>query len=116
MAASLSLHHIPVMDAKQALYSRAFEALRSGGVFVNADCTMPREPVARDEMYSLWVDHMAVHDIEEADARRHFEDWSEEDTYMPLEDELAALAGVGFEARCVWREGPMSVIVGTTPA
>ncbi|MBW2391091.1 MAG: class I SAM-dependent methyltransferase [Deltaproteobacteria bacterium] len=116
MAASLSLHHIPLMDAKRALYGRAFEALRSGGVFVNADCTMPADPEQRDEMYGLWVDHMATHGIEEAEARRHFEDWSAEDTYMPLEHELAALTGAGFEAECVWREGPMSVMVGTKVA
>jgi len=113
MAASLSLHHIPTMDAKRVLYGRAFEALRSGGVFVNADCTMPVNQEERDEMYGLWVDHMAAHGIEEAEARRHFEDWSAEDTYMPLVHELAALTEAGFEACCVWREGPMSVMVGT---
>ena len=116
MAASLSLHHVRTMDAKRALYGRAFEALPSGGVFVNADCTMPADPQERDAMYSLWVDHMAAHCIEDAEAWRHFEDWSAEDTYMPLEDELAALTGAGFQAECVWREGPMSVIVGTKVA
>ena len=113
MVASLSLHHIPTMDAKRAFYGRAFKALRSGGVFVNADCTMPVDREGRDEVYGLWVEHMARHGIEEAEAHRHFEDWSEEDTYMPLEDELAALTRVGFEAECLWREGPMSVMVGT---
>ncbi len=116
MAASLSLHHIPTMDAKRALYSRAFEALPSGGVFVNADSTMPADPEERDEIYGMWVDHMAAHGIKEAEAWRHFEDWSAEDTYMPLRDELAALIGAGFKAECVWREGPMSVIVGTKVA
>lgn len=113
MAASLALHHIPTMDAKRALYGRAFEALRIGGVFVNADCTMPDDFEGREVLYSRWVEHMARHDITETEARQHFEDWSAEDTYMPLEDELAALTGAGFEARCVWQEGPMSVIVGT---
>ncbi len=83
---------------------------------MNADCTMPADPERSDEMYGLWVDHMAAHGIAEAEARRHFEDWSAEDTYMPLEDELAALTGAGFEAECVWREGPMSVMVGTKVA
>ena len=113
MAASLSLHHISTMEAKRTLYGRAFAALSHGGVLVNADCTMPGDPEERTDMYRHWVDHMAAHGIEEAEAWGHFEDWSAEDTYMPLEDELAALTWAGFQAECIWREGPMSVIVGT---
>jgi tRNA (cmo5U34)-methyltransferase len=116
MAASLSLHHISTMEAKRALYGRAFAALSHGGVLVNADCTMPEEPEERKDMYGHWVNHMAAHGIEGAEAWGHFEDWSAEDTYMPLEDELAAFTWAGFQAECIWREGPMSVIVGTKMA
>jgi tRNA (cmo5U34)-methyltransferase len=116
MAASLALHHIPTLEAKTALYGRAFEALAPGGVLVNADCTMPEDPEEQDAMYGLWIEHMGRHGIEEAEARRHFEDWSEEDHYQTLEDELAALRSVDFDAECVWRKGPMSVTVGRRSA
>jgi hypothetical protein len=53
--------------------------------------------------------------IDEPRAWRHFEEWAEEDTYFPLEDELTALRAAGFQARCPWREGPMSLIVGVRP-
>ncbi len=112
VAASLALHHIPTLDGKRALYRQIHEALEPGGVFVNADATMPAEPAAADATWRAWADHMAAHGIEERRAFEHFEEWSEEDTYFPLEDELVAVASAGFDARCVWREVGITVVVG----
>ncbi len=112
IAASLSLHHIPTMAAKQALYRRAYDALPGAGVFVNADATMPAEAEARDALYREWIEHMVASGISEADAWRHLDEWAEEDTYFPLEEEMAAMTDVGFETDCVWRDGPMVVVVG----
>ena len=111
-AASLALHHIPAMDDKRALYRRVFGALEPGGIFVNADATMPSEPAAREATWRGWADHLVAHGIDERRAFEHFEDWSEEDTYFPLEDELSAVAAAGFEADCVWSEVGITVIVG----
>ena len=47
-AASLSLHHVPDMVAKQGLYGRIFDALAPAGVLVNADVTMPEKASDRD--------------------------------------------------------------------
>jgi tRNA (cmo5U34)-methyltransferase len=115
IAASLSLHHLPTIEGKAALFGRAFEALRPGGVFVNADATMPADEVERDEMYRFWVDHMVRGGITAERAREHLAEWAEEDTYLPLEAELAALGEVGFDARSVWRAGPIGVVVGRRP-
>ncbi|MCY3972354.1 MAG: methyltransferase domain-containing protein [Acidobacteria bacterium] len=112
VAASLALHHIPELDAKRALYRRIHDALEPGGVFVNADATMPSEPAARDATWRGWADHLVSHGIDEQRAFQHFDEWSEEDTYFPLEDELAALAAAGFETECVWREVGIAVVVG----
>lgn len=114
-AASLSLHHIPTIERKRALFARAFEALRPGGVIVNADATMPEEGEERDRLYRIWVDHMIHNGIEEPRAWAHLEEWAEEDTYLPLEVELDALREVGFDSGVVWRLGPMAVVVGRRP-
>lgn len=113
VAASLSLHHIPSMEAKAALFGRIFDALSPGGVFVNADVTMPGKGPARDRAYRAWADHLVASGISEARAWAHFQEWAGEDTYFPLEEELAALSGVGFGARCLWREGVATVVVAT---
>ena len=111
-ASSLAFHHVPVMDTKYALYRQIHDALGPGGLFVNADATMPAEPDARAATWRAWADHLVAHGIDEERAFQHFEEWSEEDTYFPLEEELAAVAAAGFDAECVWRDGPIAVVVG----
>ena len=112
IAASLSLHHVPTLAEKQNLYRRIFNAMNPGGVFVNADAVMPSDPVGRSATYDAWAQHMAKHGIERPQAFQHFEEWAEEDTYFPLEDELAALRTAGFEAECPWHRPPMAVVAG----
>ncbi len=112
VAASLALHHVPTLKEKRSLYRHIHETLPPGGVFVNADATMPAEPAAAEATWRAWADHMVNHGIEERHAFEHFEEWSEEDTYFPLEDELAAVVTAGFEAECVWREAGIAVVVG----
>ena len=113
-AASLSLHHIPKMEVKRALYGRVRGSIRPGGIFVNADATMPADPAGREAARRLWVDHMMACGIEEARAFEHLEEWSEEDTYFPLDEELAAMRDAGFDAECVWHEATIAVVVGRT--
>lgn len=111
-AASLALHHVRALDAKQALYQRIHDALEPGGVFVNADATMPVEPAASEAIWSAWADHMVEQGIARERAFQHFDEWADEDTYFPLDEELAAVASAGFDAECAWREVGMTVVVG----
>lgn len=115
-SASLSLHHIRTLDAKRSLYRRIHEALRPGGTFVNADAAVPEEPSAREEVLRQWVEHMVSCGIGESDGYEHLEQWADEDTYFPLEAELEAVEAAGFAAECVWKQGPMAVVVGRKPA
>lgn len=115
-AASLSLHHLPTLAAKSALWARVFGALPPGGVLVNADANMPIDRVERERLYRYWADHLVASGIAEERAWQHFEEWADEDTYLPLAAELAELARIGFEAQCVWREGPIGVVVAKKPA
>ncbi len=115
VAASLALHHVPALEEKAALFGRIFQALRPGGVFVNADATMPADDAGRAAAFDAWAAHMARSGIDDAQARRHFAEWAGEDTYLPLDDELAALGAAGFEARCVWSDRPSTVVVALRP-
>ena len=114
-AASLSLHHVPTLEAKQAVYSGIRAALRPGGVFVNADAVVPADQAGRDAAYAAWADHMAECGIERERAYEHFAEWAEEDTYFPLEEEMAAMRAAGLDAECVWHEGSMAVVAGRAP-
>ncbi len=116
VAASLALHHVPTMDEKRRLFARIHDCLRPGGVFVNADATMPAEPDAREPVWRAWAAHLVSCGIPEERAYRHFAEWQEEDTYFPQEVEAAAMRAAGFEVEQVWTEGPMVVAVGKRPA
>jgi tRNA (cmo5U34)-methyltransferase len=114
--ASLALHHVRVLEEKAALYRRIAAALRPGGVFVNADATIPGEPEAARAAYRAWADHQVASGIDEAQAWRHFEEWASEDRYFSVEEELAAMEGAGLRAECRYLGGPISVIAGARPA
>ncbi len=114
-AASLALHHIASLDAKRAVYGRILAALRPGGLFVNADAVMPAGQAERAATREAWADHMVACGIERARAFEHFAEWADEDTYFPLEAELEALRAGGFDAECVWQQGPMAVVAGRRP-
>ena len=83
-AASLSLHHIATIEAKSAFFARVFAALSLGGVLVNADVNMPIDRVEREQLYRYWADHLVTCGIAEKRAWQHFEQWSEEDTYLSM--------------------------------
>jgi len=114
-AASLSLHHIPTLERKTALFQRAFDTLPPGGVFVNADANMPEEKSGRAPIYRYWADHLVGSGVDEERAWEHFSEWAEEDTYLPLDAELSSLRRVGFEAERVWSDGPVGVVVASKP-
>ena len=112
VAASLALHHVPTMDEKRRLFVRIHDCLRPGGVFVNADATLPAEPDAQESVWHAWAAHLVSCGIPEEQAYRYFAEWQEEDTYFPPEEEAAAMRAAGFETATVWTEGPMVVAVG----
>ena len=115
VAASLALHHVPKMDEKQRLFVRLHDCLHPGGVFVNADATMPADPDAREAVWRGWAAHLVSCGIPEKRAYEHFAEWQEEDTYFPAEVEAAAMRAAGFETEAVWNEGPMVIAVGKRP-
>ncbi len=112
VSASLALHHVPEIADKRALYRRIHAALRPKGVFVNADAVMPSDPAGREAGYAFWAAHMVSRGIPEKRAYQHFDEWAAEDTYFPIEEELAGLQAAGFVPGIAWKEGPMAVLVG----
>ena len=114
--ASLALHHVPTLTEKSRLFRRIHSALAPGGVLLNADVTMPADEPRRTEHYATWASHLVGCGIAEHRAYEHFEEWSGEDTYFPLEVELRAMAGAGFEASCAWSDTPNTLLVGRKSA
>lgn len=116
VVASLALHHVPSIDKKRSLYRTIREALSPGGVFLNADVTMPAETDERRSAdYETWTAHLVACGITEERAREHFREWADEDVYFPLNEELAAIEAAGLAAECLWRATPSTIMQGVRP-
>ena len=109
--ASLALHHIPTLEEKARVYASIAAALSPVGVLVNADVTMPEEETARRADFDGWADHLVANGISREDAFRHFEAWSEEDTYFSVPQESGALESAGYQVTVPWRAGVSTVVV-----
>jgi hypothetical protein len=108
VVASISLHHIRTRPAKQRVYERIRRSLRRGGVFVSADCFPSRE--YWPEQLDVWMEHLCRTYSSRA-AAKFLDDWSGEDVYVPLEEEIALRERAGFRVIDVtWRKGAFAVI------
>jgi tRNA (cmo5U34)-methyltransferase len=111
IVASYALHHIRTQRQKLAFYRRCYGALRPGGVLVNGDCAPASTPRGFEQDLNVWFTHLARTFGGRAGAKRVYESWAEEDTYVPLADELKLLKRAGFETDVPWRRSPFAVIV-----
>jgi len=112
MVASYSLHHIRTSREKLAFYRRCYAALRPGGVLINGDCApaSTARGFARD--LDVWFAHLGKTFGGRARGRKVYESWADEDTYVPLAEEIDLLERAGFTVDVPWRRSPFAVIVG----
>ena len=110
IVATYSLHHIKSRRDKGAFYRRCAFALRPGGVLVSGDCFPPASPELWARDIDEWIAHLARTFGTRARARRAFESWRDEDTYVPLAEELRLLRAAGFRIDVPWRRSPFAVV------
>jgi trans-aconitate methyltransferase len=109
IVASLALHHVRTRPAKQRLYARLSQALRSGGVIVSADRYPSRHRPDAVRERDEWVGHMR-RTYSAAEAERYLRQWAREDVYVPLRDEIDLLERAGCAVEVPWRRGGFAVI------
>ena len=113
VVACIALHHVKDMSAKGKIYANIFQALRSGGIFANADCVISEMLAVRTASYEGWAKFLEEQGLSPADAQQQFAEWAKEDYYPPLAAELRLLAEAGFaEPDCFWRMAPFTVFGG----
>jgi tRNA (cmo5U34)-methyltransferase len=110
VVASLALHHVADRGAKREVYRGIRAALEPGGLVVVGDVLVHSDGPERRQMLRDWYLHMERNGITAAEADGHFAQWAQEDTYVPLPDELALIADAGFpRPECFWRDGGIAV-------
>jgi SAM-dependent methyltransferase len=112
VTASFALHHIPTRRRKTALYARCFEALRAGGLLVNADCCLASSAALQDRDRRAWLLHLERR-YPPARARGFLRAWANQDVYFRLDDEIEMLRAAGFTVDVPWRRNSFAVMVGT---
>jgi tRNA (cmo5U34)-methyltransferase len=115
VVASLSLHHIRTRPAKVALYRRLHEALRPGGIFINADSYPASARRLAQDQRASWTTHLRQ-SYTPSEARALFAGWAKEDVYLPLAVETELLQQSGFVTDVIWRKGVFAVIAATPRA
>jgi tRNA (cmo5U34)-methyltransferase len=116
IVASYALHHIRTTREKLTFYRRCYRALRRGGVLINGDCAPASTPRGFVSDLDVWFAHLGKSFGSRAQGRRVYESWAEEDTYVPLADEIRLLRRAGFTVDVPWRRSPFAVIVGCRPS
>lgn len=112
VVASLALHHLHTAESKREVYRSIFGALVPGGVFINADASVPRAGALAEPLRRRWAAHLVAHGDTERQAFARFEQWAIEDRYFGLDEELDLMRQAGFEQLDLrWRSGPMAVMV-----
>ena len=113
VVASLALHHVHDLQSKTALYGAIHDVLPLGGVLLNLDAAVTDDERLNRLVFDRMAARMSDHGITDAEARRHFAVWAEEDRYFSLDTELGALRRAGFgEVECFWRRGLCAVTCG----
>jgi tRNA (cmo5U34)-methyltransferase len=113
VVASLALHHVATHDEKRELYRAIRGALEPGGLLLVGDALIYPEGPERQGLLRDWYTHLAEHGVSAAEGDALLAQWSEEDFYVSLRDELALLASAGFpRPDCFWREGWIGVFGG----
>jgi tRNA (cmo5U34)-methyltransferase len=95
VVSALSIHHLP-HAAKRALFRRAFEALRPGGWFVDADNVLAPTPALAASDRRAWIARVrrsGIESVELAAALRR----TRLDVLAPLPDQLSWLRAAGFD-------------------
>ena len=111
VVASFALHHIRERSAKARLYRRIRVALRKHGVFISVDCHPADSPALGRQQREAWKSHLLA-SYTRKEAGGLLAAWAREDTYVPLETELALFRRGGLKTEVLWRKGAFAVLLG----
>jgi tRNA (cmo5U34)-methyltransferase len=112
VVAALALHHLHTRKVKRQVYRNILGILPPGGVLVSGDAMMPSVPALAEPVRRRWAAHLVAHGDSEEQAFDRFAQWSTEDRYFSIDQEIEMLREAGFEEVDVrWRVGPIAVLV-----
>lgn len=111
VASALAIHHLEDA-AKQALFRRIRQALRPGGIFVNAEQVLGPTPQAEERYARIWHDEIRGLGAPEDEIARAAERMAH-DRCASVEDQLRWLREAGFaDVDCSFKAWRFAVLSG----
>ena len=111
IVSALSIHHLEDAEKRKVL-KRVCDALRPGGIFVNADHIAGPTPELEAEYQSRWlaeVRRLGATELQIAQSLYR----QQEDRRSPVESQLQWLRDAGFEeVDCWYKDGSFAVLTG----
>jgi len=114
VVSALSIHHLDD-GTKRALFARVLEALRPGGLFVNAEQVLGPTPAAEARYRRLWDDQVLGSGVDRLEYERAVERMRH-DRCATLADQLEWMRAAGFvEVDCAFKQWRFAVYFGSRP-
>ncbi|HTQ24390.1 MAG TPA: class I SAM-dependent methyltransferase [Candidatus Binataceae bacterium] len=114
VVSALSIHHLDD-GAKRSLFARVLEALRPGGLFVNAEQVLGPTPAAEARYRRLWDEQVLGSGVDRAEYERAVERMRH-DRCATLADQLEWMRTAGFvEVDCAFKQWRFAVFFGSRP-
>lgn len=113
IVSSLALHHLATDEDKKGFYKKIYEALTSGGVFINADAVLAPNKQLQDIYTVKWKEFMnlsiSMDEIEE----KWVPTAETEDHPVKITDHLDWLREIGFkDVDVIWKYYHLAVYCG----
>jgi tRNA (cmo5U34)-methyltransferase len=116
VVSSLALHHIRTDEDKKKFYSRIYDVLKPGGLFLNSDSVLGSNESLNMIYRKKWIDFMLQNVPEEEIKEKWLPTEMEEDFPAPLTNHLKWLGETRFESiDVVWKYYGYAVYCGTRP-
>jgi tRNA (cmo5U34)-methyltransferase len=114
VVSSLALHHIRTDEEKKEFYSKIYELLNPGGIFLNSDSVLGSNEKLTNLYTEKWIEFL----LESITLKEVEEKWlpqsKAEDFPAPIMDHLKWLAETGFERQdVIWKYYGWAVYCGT---
>ncbi len=104
IVSSLALHHLETDHDKLAFYQKIFNALNSGGIFINADVVLASDPILQEKFLEHWWSFMRNNVPAEEVENKWKLTYRNEDRPASMTRHLEMLKEVGFsETEIVWK-------------
>lgn len=104
IASSLALHHLATISDKLDFYQKIFDALKPGGIFVNADIVLASTENLQARNMMKWKDFMIKSVAVEQVENKWIPTYYEEDRPISIHEHFSLLEKAGFsDLDVVWK-------------